>query len=240
MEADWFDEFFSEGLITDILARLKSGKEASVYLCRGGRASDARLVAVKSYRHRLHRDFKNRSSYQDGRVVGGSRPARAVANKSRFGRRVEEAMWVDSEFDALCLLHAVGADVPRPLAATSSEILMEFVGDEEAPAPQLREVQLEPREAQRVFDRLIWNIRLFLANNVVHADLSAYNILFRDDCPCIIDLPQAVDPRRNANAQLLLSRDLAGLCRYFARFGVAADPDELSSDMWRRFLRAEL
>ena len=66
MEAAWLEPFFLEGLITDVLAQLKSGKEASVFLCRGGKASGAALVAVKSYRDRLHRDFRNRATYQHG------------------------------------------------------------------------------------------------------------------------------------------------------------------------------
>jgi RIO kinase 1 len=240
LEAAWFDEFFSEGLITDILAPLKSGKEASVFLCRGGEASDARLVAVKSYRERLRRGFQNRAAYQHGRAIGGSRTARAVATKTRFGRRVEEAMWIDHEFDILCRLHAAGADVPRPLAATGSAILMEFVGNEDGPAPQLRELRPEPREALRLFERLMWNVELFLTNNVIHADLSAYNVLVVDGRASIIDLPQAVDPRTNASAQHLLSRDVHGLCRHFARLGVPANADRLSADLWRRFLHSRL
>jgi RIO kinase 1 len=240
LEAAWFEPFFLEGLITDVLAQLKSGKEASVFLCRGGAASGVRFVAVKSYRDRLHRNFHNRVAYQHGRLVKGSRPARAVATKTRFGRQIEEGMWIDNEFDALCRLHAIGADVPRPLAANESEILMEFVGAEDGPAPQLRELRPDCAEASRLFERLMWNIELFLANNVIHADLSAYNVLVRDGSPCIIDLPQAIDPRTNANACDLLSRDVRNLCRHFARLDVAADADRLSADLWQKFMRARL
>ena len=175
-----------------------------------------------------------------GRIVGDARETRAVANKSRFGHQVAEAVWVGHEFDMLCQLHFAGADVPQPIAATGSAILMQFVGDESGPAQQLREVTPAPADARKVLDRLIWNIERMLANNIVHGDLSAYNVLVRNDRPVIIDLPQAVDARSNGNAQELLRRDVTSICRHFERFGARANADRISEGLWRRFMRAEL
>ena len=79
-----------------------------------------------------------------------------------------------------------------------------------------------------------------LGANVVHGDLSPYNILWWKDRATIIDLPQAVDPRFNRNARMLLERDIANVCKYFARAGVACHPGRLAGDLWRRFMRAEL
>src|SRR5262249_42134260 len=142
-------------------------------------------------------------------------------NKTRHGQRAAEKLWVDHEFDMLCRLHAAGCDVPAPIAATGNAILMEYVGDGDSPARQLRELRLSATEAQRLFDRLMWNVRMMLINDVVHADLSPYNILVTGRRPIIIDLPQAVDARANANARDLLTRDIDNLCQHFARFGVA-------------------
>jgi RIO kinase 1 len=240
LEAIWFDEFFAEGLITDVVSQLKSGKEATVFICRAGADSHARPLAVKYFRPRLGRGFQNRAAYQHGRAIPNARTSRAVANKSRFGQQVEESLWVNHEFDMLCRLHFAGADVPQPLAAAGSAILMEFVGDEDGPAPQLRELRLTPEEARRILDRLLWNIERLLASNVIHADLSAYNILIHDGSPRIIDLPQAVDPRTNCHAEALLARDIDRVCRYFERFGIHSDATGLSADLWQRYQRAEL
>jgi RIO kinase 1 len=239
LEAIWFDEFFAEGLITDVISQLKSGKEATVFVCRAGVASNGKLLAVKYFRPRLGRGFQNRADYQHGRYVGDARTTRAVAKASRIGRMIEEAMWVNHEFDMLCRLHFGGADVPAPHAAAGSAILMDFVGDEAGPAPQLRQLRLSTCEARRMLDRLIWNVERLLANNVIHADLSAYNILVHNGTPTIIDLPQAVDPRSNGNARELLARDLDRVCRHFERFGVHTDAAGLSADLWQRFLRAQ-
>ncbi len=54
--------------ITDVLRKVKGGKEASVYLCKSGSAIDAPLVAAKIYRPRMLRNLKNDQQYRIGRV----------------------------------------------------------------------------------------------------------------------------------------------------------------------------
>src|SRR5436309_2682820 len=91
-----------------------------------------------------------------------------------------------------------------------------------------------------LFTRIMRNVELWLAYNVVHGDLSAFNILWWEGNVTIIDVPQAVDPRVNPNARDLLARDIDNVCRYFSRSGVQADPARLAARLWTRFLHAEL
>ena len=86
----------------------------------------------------------------------------------------------------------------------------------------------------------MWNVELFLSRNLVHADLSPYNVLLWEGRVTVIDLPQAVDPRTNMNSRSLLLRDVDNLCRFFARFGIRADAERITSDLWRRFVFAKL
>ena len=51
-----------------------------------------------------------------------------------------------------------------------------------------------------MLDRLLWNVELFLGHNWIHADLSAFNVLWWEGRGTVIDLPQAVDPRSNPHA----------------------------------------
>jgi serine/threonine protein kinase len=85
----------------------------------------------------------------------------------------------------------------------------------------------------------LWNVELLLASNVVHSDLSPYNVLVEDDRLVLIDFPQAVDPRSNRNAHDLLARDVSNLCRWYVRFGGSPDPDRLINGLWNRFLFAD-
>ena len=115
-----------------------------------------------------------------------------------------------------------------------------FCGNGDVPAPMLATIHLDAGEAERVLERLLDNIATLLARHVVHGDLSAYNVLYWQGQPMIIDFPQAVDARVNPNACLLLARDVASLCRYFARQGVACDPVDIADDLWRRYMHARL
>jgi RIO kinase 1 len=145
---------------------------------------------------------------------------------------VQSALWQNHEWDVLKLLKAAGADVPRPLAHSSGGMLLEFIGDADGAAPMLKEVRLGPEQAQEMFDRLLDNVQLWLAYNIVHGDLSAYNVLYQTGAPVVIDFPQACDPRSNTNAFRLLLRDIENLARYFGRFGVTCDPFGLAERYW--------
>ena len=232
--------FFDRALITEVLYEVKSGKEATVYCCRAHPDSGFALLAAKLYRDQEHRTFHNEAIYREGRPLLDKRAQRALEKRSAAGLRMQQASWRGFEWETLRLLHAAGCDVPRPVAFAESVILMQFCGDEEGVAQPLAGVLLRPDEAQTLFARIMHNVERFLAHNRVHADLSPYNILYHQGRPTIIDFPQAVDPRFNANARDLLLRDVANVCRYFARYGVAADPEAITQRLWWRFRHAQL
>lgn len=234
-------EFIEGGEIDEVLDVIKSGKEATVYLCTGGPLIERELVAAKVYRSLDVRSFRDDSSYRSGRTRGSSRLERGIALKTRTGKALRFGQWMAAEYETLRVLHAAGADVPMPIAHGGSTVLMEYVCDADGePAPTLNHVQLSLHEAQALFGRLMRNIELMLSHDRVHGDLSAYNVLYHDGRPWIIDFPQAVDAQFNANALELLERDIDRICGYVARSGVEADAWRLSRELWRRFLRAEL
>jgi RIO kinase 1 len=240
VEADPLAQFLDDGLITEVIRAVKSGKEGTVYCCRAAPTLGVELVAAKVYRSRQQRSFRNDAVYQEGRVMGKHREARAVKNKTRVGRELQYSLWLGHEFETLKALHAVGADVPRPIARSDSAILLEYLGDEELAAPMLTHVTLQPDEVRPLFDRLLQNIELWLAHDYIHGDLSPYNILYWKGRITIIDFPQAVDPRFNPNALSLLQRDLSNVCKYWERYGVTTNPSRMAEFLWSRFLRAEL
>lgn len=236
MHEDVLQSLIDEGLVTDVVHQLKTGKEATVWLCR----DSSRLLAAKVYKQRASRAFHNDVSYRAGRAILEDRVARAVVSKTRFGREAAHGMWIRHEYGILRALHRGGADVPEPFAQSDGGILMSFVELEGEPAPQLREARLKSGEVRTVLDRLLWNVELMLADDIVHADLSPFNVLLGDTGPIIIDFPQTVDPRSNPNARALLFRDVENLCRWAARNGVEADGFGIADDLWSRWERAML
>jgi RIO kinase 1 len=221
--------------ITDVLSTVKSGKEATVYCCEAHPSVGNDLVAAKVYRPFVARAMRDDAIYREGRGMRDRRQQRAVKKKSKLGRRVQMASWIEHEFETLRLFHDVGVDVPAPYVHLGHAILMEYVGTAETPAPMLSRVRLGAGEAQPLFERLMQNIELMLACGWVHADLSAYNVLYWEGKATIIDLPQAVDVYRNRSAFFLLHRDIDRLCRYFARYGVEVAPCALANDLWERY-----
>ena len=234
------DPFIDEGWITGVLYAVKSGKEATVYCCEAAPGRGADLLAAKVYHARNRRNFKNESTYREGRVILDRRMRTAVEKKTKKGREFQSATWQHHEYETLVLLHGAGADVPRPYTASAGAILMEFVGDRDGAAAPLHGVTLELHAARRLFEQVMRNVELWLSLDRVHADLSPYNILYRDGRATVIDFPQAVDPRFNPNARDLLGRDVDNVCRYFDRFGVRTDAGRIADDLWYRFKRSLL
>ena len=93
---------------------------------------------------------------------------------------------------------------------------------------------------QGLFAQAMRNIRIFLAKDRVHGDLSAYNVLYWQGRAVVIDFPQAVVASTNRNAEWLLGRDVTRLCQYFGRYGVDADAAGITGELWSRFERGQL
>jgi len=236
------EEFFDEAMITEVLNVVKSGKEATVYRCLAHPSLGVPYAAAKVYHSHGHRSFQRSSVYEEGRVLGKGQTQRAIKNRTEFGREAQLAFWVDHEFEVLSQLQYSGADVPAPFACTETAILMEYIGDDNGDSPQLQFAAFENDEAEEVLERVLANIELMIRENVVHADLSPFNILYHAGHLRIIDFPQAVDPRKNQHAKTLLERDIANVVQFFQRqrVGLDEDPDRMARNLWNLWRYGEL
>ncbi|MCB9140806.1 MAG: hypothetical protein H6646_00895 [Anaerolineales bacterium] len=241
--------FYRDNVITEVVARVKGGKEANVYCCRAHPKTGMDLIAAKVYRPRIHRTLRNDALYREGRMIldeegkgitRNERTKRAIAKKTDFGQEIVTFSWIEHENDMLQKLHAAGADVPRPIAHEGSAILMAYYGDINQPAPTLNGVDIERHQAAAMFDRLMWHVELMLAHNCVHGDLSPYNVLYWEGKAVVIDFPQAVVALKNPHARRLLQRDIDRLAQYFARYGVEKDTAALGNTLWQQFMDSEL
>jgi len=226
--------------IDEVLFPLKVGKEATVYVTRKNGDGGSRLLAAKVYRDLEHRSFRRDDLYRAGRVIDDERIARAIATKTRTGRQVAFGMWVGEEAQMLRRARGAGADVPAVVAENATAILMEYLGDDEVRAPALAELRLTPEEAEELFAQVLANVTALLRADIVHADLSAYNVLCWEGRTVLIDFPQAVDACKNRNAQELLARDVTNLCTYFQRQGHERDPEPLAWELWDAWRRNRL
>jgi RIO kinase 1 len=246
--------FYANRWIEDVLRIVKVGKEANVYLCRGTPAADSELVAAKVYRPRELRSLKKDHLYREGRTeldiegnqIINSGMMHAIRKKSQYGQELSHTSWIGHEFATLKLLFEAGADVPQPFASEANSILMTYIGEDGLPGQPLSDINLEPEEVEPLFERCIHNIEVMLANQRVHGDLSAYNILYWDGTITLIDFPQAIHPEENRSAFQIFKRDVTRVCEYFARQKPGGwvggrknvdphHPQELAADIWTAY-----
>jgi RIO kinase 1 len=244
---DSLQPFVAQTLIDDVLALVKGGKEANVYLCQAAPHLDVELIAAKVYRPRQFRNLRNDVTYREGRELVNSlgitiknqdnREMRAIHKKTSFGAELTHISWLMHEHITLDRLYKLGAAVPKPLAVGENAILMGYVGDRSRPAPVLQGVGLSPREAEPLLTEALRNIELMLAHGMIHGDLSAYNILYWEGKITLIDFPQVTMSESNHNAWRIFGRDVRRVCEYFAAQGVERDADTIARRLWARYVR---
>lgn len=231
------EPLLEDGLIDEVVAQLKSGKEATVYLVRCGGV----LRCAKVYKDAHHRSFKQASTYREGRKVRNTRDARAMEKGSRFGKQELEEAWQHAEVSALYRLADAGVRVPTPHGCFDGVLLMDMVSDGHGrPAPRLSEVSFTPEEAVACHHQLVHEVVRMLCAGLVHGDLSEYNILIDSKGPVIIDLPQAVDAAGNNNAFTMLARDVQNLADYFGQFAPELLDTRYAKEIWALYESGEL
>lgn len=194
-------------IITKMLSPVKIGKEANVFSAE----RDGRLAIVKIYRKAAQ--FKKMYEYMapDSRYSGLKRNSSIIY------------LWAKKEYRNLIKAKAAGVAVPTPYAVQKNILVMEFIGKTE-PAKQLN--MDTPEDPESFYETLINNIKkLYHEANLVHGDLSEYNVLNNNEEPVLIDLSHAVD-LRYPNVRGLLARDIRNICAYFNKIGLELDPEK--------------
>jgi RIO kinase 1 len=248
-EREWIVDslglFYEMKWFSDVLRIVKGGKEASVYQCLTSPDSPAegKYLAAKVYRPRRFRNLKKDFIYREGRdelnesgkiILDGGK-LHAMEKRTEYGRQLMHTSWIEHEFKTMQKLHAAGGDVPFPYASGNNAILMDFIGDADIAAPTLNTIDLDHSEARILFERVIHNIEILLASERVHADLSAFNILYWQGDITLIDFPQAISPFENRSAYPIFERDIRRVCDYFSRQGVEVDHRSLAQKLWHAF-----
>jgi len=219
------------GFIDEVVAEIKSGKEATVYLVH----ALGRSLAAKVYKDLAVRSFKRDNVYLQGRYIGDAKAKKALTQRTDFGKQVQQSLWVQVEYAQMWQLYQAGLSVPKPALGPQPHsyreagrvVLMEFIGIADAPAPRLSDVQLNPHEADDAFKQSFALLCKLKQLGKVHSDFSTYNLLWHEGKVILIDFPQLCDIEENDKATELLARDLRSLCQSFKRHGIYANEREL-------------
>jgi RIO kinase 1 len=224
-------------MVDAVVRKLKSGKEASVYIVACG----DEWRCAKVYKEAEQRGFHKLAQYQEGRRTRNSRDARAMGRRGRHGRRVQEEEWKNAEVDALYRLANAGVRVPKPYLVHEGVLLMELVRDAAGnPAPRLNETTLTPEVAREWHAFMMAQIVRMLCAGLIHGDLSEFNVLVDAAGPVIIDLPQAVNAASNNNAFAMLKRDVDNMRETFGRAAPELAETEFAREIWKLFEAGDL
>lgn len=224
------------GVIEKVVRPLLSGKEAQVYLVE----SQGEVRAAKVYKSLQKRSFRNRSQYTEGRKVRNSRDRRAMKKGSRYGREQDEAAWSSAEVDMIYKLDDAGVRVPKPYTFVDGVLIMECIeGPDGGVAPRISDCTLNKEQGLALCDQIIGEVVKMLCADVVHADLSVFNVLLEEAGAVIIDFPQSIGASRNQHARKILLRDVANITDAL-RFGRPPHTLRFGYEMWDLYERGEL
>jgi RIO kinase 1 len=205
----------NKGYIDALGGVISTGKEANIYHAFGcEREQQGREIAIKVYRISTS-NFRAMQSY----LIGDPR-----FKNVRHEKRSIVFAWTKKELRNLKKANAAGVRVPEPFVERNNVLLMEFIGEDEIPAPQLREVSLTPDQARKAFDTTVEYVRKLYHANLVHADLSEFNMLMHGSEVVFIDMGQSVT-LDHPNAMEFLMRDIHNVTRFFRKKGVRIEED---------------
>ncbi|MCA1813816.1 MAG: serine protein kinase RIO, partial [Halobacteriales archaeon] len=205
---------------------ISTGKEANVFHATEPRGTS---LAVKIFR--VHTaTFHSYLTY----IQGDPR-----FEQLRNDRRGLIHAWVKKEYKNLLRMHDAGVRVPRPVLWAENVLVMEFIGNEGAAAPLLKDAELlDPAACYEQLARdmeVMWNTA-----GLVHGDLSEYNVMAqragKKDVLTVIDVGQAV-MHKHPMSREFLDRDAKNVSRYFRKLGVE---DATAQHLLDRVLKGEL
>ena len=227
VDAGIFDEktmislskFFNLGIIEKLDSPIARGKEADLYLADPGNSEKVKglkKVVMKFFRIETSSFFK-----MEDYIIGDPRFQKKTTRKSKHGIVM---VWCKKEFDNLKVAERAGVSAPIPLLANGSILAMSYIGDENGPAPRLKEAVLDsPAE---ILKRVLSDMKKLRERRLVHADVSEYNILIHEGKPYMIDFGQAVSTE-HPKADDFLRRDVRNILDYFRKkYGVEKDIEE--------------
>ena len=199
-------ELLKSGVLYEVHGVVNAGKEARVYW---GKNKEGKDLAVKIYLTASAEFRKGMLKYIEGdyRFKGVKRDTRSLI-----------FTWAQKEYRNLEQASRAKVRVPRPVAVKNNVLVMEFIGKNGVNASSLKEqVPSNPEEVYEVL--LTYLKRLYRKAELVHGDLSEYNIMMWKGKPVIFDVAQAV-PISHPMAEFFLRRDLANVNRFFKRLSV--------------------
>ncbi len=204
----------NDGYIAYVNGAIGAGKESQMYWAVDPSGQD---LAVKIFLVTTS-NFKKRFPY----LLGDPR-----FTKIKKGTRNLVELWANKEFRNLSKSYNCGIPCPKPITVQKNILVMKFIGTDGVPSPTLVESEVDYKDYE---DTISIIVDLYKKAELVHSDLSEFNIFKTKDGPVVFDFGSAVDIRHPKTREFL-ERDIANITRFFVRRGLTV---ENPIDVFRR------
>ncbi len=202
----------SHGIIDQLDFPISTGKEANIFRAI---TPEQKHVALKIYRT-SNLTFKHITKYIEGD------PRFRLATRSR---RTIIHEWTKKEYKNLQRLQHTHIRVPKPIHRLGNILVMQYIGTKDTAAPLLKNIL--PNNPEKTCREILSFIEtMYQKADLVHGDLSPYNILLYRQKPYIIDVGQAV-LLEHPLAQELLQRDIHNMIHFFKTWDITLNPTKI-------------
>uniref|UniRef100_G3N771 Serine/threonine-protein kinase RIO3 n=1 Tax=Gasterosteus aculeatus aculeatus TaxID=481459 RepID=G3N771_GASAC len=205
------------GVLENINGCISTGKESVVFHANGGSQTDPKPVpqevVLKVYKTTLN-EFKNRDRYIKDDY-------RFIDRFSKLNPRKIIRLWAEKEMHNLSRMKKAEIPCPEVVLLKKHILVMSFIGKDHVPAPKLKDVVLSSEDMKNAFYQVLHVMQqLYQECNLVHADLSEYNMLWHQGKVWLIDVGQSVEPT-HPHALEFLFRDCRNVATFFQKRGVS-------------------
>ncbi|MCQ2056410.1 MAG: serine protein kinase RIO [archaeon] len=205
-------DFMNKGYIDSVHYLISTGKEGNIFHVKD---NNKKTYALKIFRSQTT-TFKSILRY----IEGDPRFKGLTGNRKKI-----ISAWASKEYRNLQRYFKNGIHVPKPIRCEKNCLLMEYIGDEDKPALQLKyAIMNKPNVVYRKVISFI--VDGYKKANLVHGDMSEYNILYWKEEPILIDCGQALTID-HLNAKEFLIRDIRNINRFFKDRNVEIVSDEM-------------
>ncbi|XP_072392076.1 serine/threonine-protein kinase RIO3-like [Diabrotica undecimpunctata] len=155
--------------------------------------------------------------------------------KNRKGKQASRKtinISAEREMINLMQMQKVGIPCPKVVALRKNVLVMEFIGDNQIPAPALKDITVDVH-CINAYEQVVEYMKiLYTKANLIHADLTEDNILWHQDKCYFIDVSESVEPSHE-QAFFYLYRDCNNVITFFSKRGV---PNVVTIDELFRYI----
>lgn len=192
------------------------GKESTVLHATGRDHNDkpGQEVAIKIFNSDMSVAFKTRDSYNKSKCPS----YKFDKPKSKHDSLNK---WAERGFKNLKLLRKSNINCPDAISLKKHVLVMTFLGTNASPSPKLKDASLTEQELQDSYDQVVDIMcRMYNECNLIHGDLSEYNLLWHNNQIYVIDVSQSMFTSHPA-ANRFLYRDCENVLEFYRKAGLS-------------------